>query len=322
MPGVPRVSRTCRWRAERYFTLMFETVNRNIAMPDAAIGAAVILAVPDELDVGRMGRLRATTGQWEDRGAVGGSLTRRRQLIPRYCRSERISATEELGQFPPPALQNRSGPVTPDFYAIAIVTIISHFRTLAPQRNCGIDFLSITQISLVPMRWLPKHLRRSRLGRLRPGGKPGCHHDELVVEKKFHIQIIRALLVGEGLDNRTTAKSRARSRNAGKSSGSRPRRDRPGVDAARTPYPGRHLGTLRDRARCARLVCRDPDNRDLCILVAAALTWAAHSSVATTCVAPDIFATAPKYASMAPNKNRDQPACFCIDRLWLRSVST
>ena len=53
MPGVPRVSRTCRWRAERYFTLMFETVNRNIAMPDAAIGAAVILAVPDELDVGR-----------------------------------------------------------------------------------------------------------------------------------------------------------------------------------------------------------------------------------------------------------------------------
>jgi hypothetical protein len=163
---------------------MFETVNRNIAMPDAAIGAAVILAVPDELDVGRMGRLRATTGQWEDRGAVDGSLTRRRQLIPRYCRSERISATEELGQFPPPALQNRSGPVTPDFYAIAIVTIISHFRTLAPQRNCGIDFLSITQISLVPMRWLPKHLRRSRLGRLRPGGKPGCHHDELVVEKK------------------------------------------------------------------------------------------------------------------------------------------
>ena len=30
---------------------MFETVNRNIAMPDAAIGAAVILAVPDELDL-------------------------------------------------------------------------------------------------------------------------------------------------------------------------------------------------------------------------------------------------------------------------------
>jgi hypothetical protein len=48
------------------------------------------------------------------------------------------------------------------------------------------------------MRCLPKHLRRSRLGRLRPGGKPGCHHDELVVEKKFHIQIIRARLVGEG----------------------------------------------------------------------------------------------------------------------------
>jgi hypothetical protein len=74
----------------------------------------------------------------------------------------------------------------------------------------------------------------------------------------------------------------------------------PGGDAARTPYPGRHLGTLRDRARCARLVCRDPDNRDLCILVAAALTWAAHSSVATTCVAADIFATEPKYASMPP----------------------
>jgi hypothetical protein len=49
-----------------------------------------------------------------------------------------------------------------------------------------------------------------------------------------------------------------------------------------------------------RLVCRDPDNRDLCILVAAALTWAAHSSVATTCVAADIFATEPKYASMPP----------------------
>ena len=110
----------------------------------------------------------------------------------------RLAGVRKPAQFPPPALQNRTGPVTPDFYAIAIVTIISHFRTLAPQRNCGIDFLSITQISLVPMRWLPKHLRRSRLGRLRPGGKPGCHHDELVVEKKFHIQIIRARLVGEG----------------------------------------------------------------------------------------------------------------------------
>jgi len=71
-----------------------------------------------------------------------------------------------------------------------------------------------------------------------------------------------------------------------------------------------------------RFVCRDPDNRGLCILVAAALTWAAHSSFATTCVAPDIFAIALKYASMSPNKDRDQPACFCIDRLWLRSVST
>jgi hypothetical protein len=50
----------------------------------------------------------------------------------------------------------------------------------------------------------------------------------------------------------------------------------------------------------ARVVCRDPDNRDLCILVAAALTWAAHSSVAATCVAADIFATQPKYASMPP----------------------
>ena len=32
---------------------------------------------------GPVGRLRATTGQWEDRGAANGSLTRRRRLIPR-----------------------------------------------------------------------------------------------------------------------------------------------------------------------------------------------------------------------------------------------
>jgi hypothetical protein len=32
---------------------------------------------------GPVGRVRATTGQWKDRGAANGSLTRRRQLIPR-----------------------------------------------------------------------------------------------------------------------------------------------------------------------------------------------------------------------------------------------